>query len=83
MSRRSRKFSPFRDQIDCAKRRILGYLEREDGAVMMGSMTDVRTLHRNIRQPRDLGSSYDKQCVTLKKALDPLNIRNPGKVVRL
>lgn len=72
MSRRRKPFSPYRDQIDCAKRRILGYLERQAGAVMMGSPTDVRTLHRNITQPRDLGSSHDRQCATLRRALDEL-----------
>lgn len=68
----SKRFAPYRDQIDCAKRRILGYLECEAGAVMMGSATDVRTLHRNIRQPRDLGSNYERQCTTLRKALEEL-----------
>lgn len=72
MARGSKKFVPYRDQIDCAKRRILGYLERQHGAVQMGSSTDVRTLHRNITQPRDLGRSYEQQCITLRKALDEL-----------
>ena len=72
MRRTSKKFAPYRDQIDCAKRRILGYLEREQGAVQMGSATDARTLHRHITQPRDLGRTFDQQCATLKKALGEL-----------
>ena len=76
MRRASKKFVPFRDQVDCAKRRILGYLEREHGAVQMGSATDTRTLHRHITQPRDLGRTFDQQCATLRKALSELPAEN-------
>lgn len=72
MSRRPKQFTPYRSQIDCAKRRILGYLEREAGAVTMGSSKDIRTLHKHITQPRDLGSNYERQCTTLGKALEEL-----------
>lgn len=72
MNKSSRNFVPHRDQIDCAKRRICGYLERNHGAVNMGSASDIRTLHSHISQPRDLGCSFEQQCATLKKALEEL-----------
>lgn len=72
MSGRRGDFKPSPEQLRCAKLRICGYLERERGAVQMGSVSDTRTLHRHISRPRDLGRNYAEQCITLREALGEL-----------
>ncbi|MEO5499786.1 MAG: hypothetical protein ABIR46_04780 [Candidatus Saccharimonadales bacterium] len=69
---RRKQFVPSRDQINCAKVRIQGYLKRHHGKVQMGSENDIRTLHGNISQPRDLGCKLDDQIITLRVALEEL-----------
>lgn len=69
---RKKKFTPHRSQIDCAKRRIIGALSRENGAIHLSGTNDARTLWRYIWRQRDIGRTRASQYTTLCKALDEL-----------